>query len=315
MTCLVTGGTGFIGSWVAKAILEAGHKVVVFDLNPNMTIFNTVLGDRAKEITIVQGDLTQLYTVLNVIKQHNVTHIAHIAAAVLKVCAANPPLAMRINVMGMTNMLEACRIMGIQRMVWASSAGVFGGGWDDKPIPNDARFRPHGIYGASKVMGEALAEHYNAAYGVDVIGLRYSFVTGHGMPDSVGRKAIVELCEKPALGEPSQPIWTEDTPDFLWAGDAGRATAMALDCKPTKTRAFNVGGDPRKMTDAIAYVQKLCPGAKMELQPGKMGFNKLDLSTTTAEIGYTPEWTMERQMVAHVNRARASKGLPLVQQI
>ena len=112
MTCLVTGGTGFIGSWVAKAILEAGHKVVVFDLNPNMTIFNTVLGDRAKEITIVQGDLTQLYTVLNVIKQHNVTHIAHIAAAVLKVCAANPPLAMQINVMGMTNMLEACRIMG-----------------------------------------------------------------------------------------------------------------------------------------------------------------------------------------------------------
>lgn len=315
MTCLVTGGTGFIGAWVARAILEAGHKVVVFDLSPNLTIFNTVLGERAKDIAVVQGDLTQLYTVLNTIKQHGVTHIAHIAAAVLKVCAANPPLAMQINVMGMTNMLEACRIMGIKRMVWASSAGVFGGGWGDAPIPQDARFRPHGIYGASKVMGEALAEHYHEHYGVDAIGLRYTFVTGHGMPDSIGRKAIVELCEKPAVGELAKPFWTEDTPDFLWAGDAGRAAALALDAKPTKARAFNIGGDPRKMTDAIAYVQKLCPDARIEPQPGEMGLSRLDLSVTEAEIGYRPEWTMERQMVAHVNRARAARGLPLVQQI
>lgn len=315
MTCLVTGGTGFIGSWVAKGILEAGHKVVVFDLNPNMTIFHTVLGARAKEITVVQGDLTQLHTVLNTIKQHNITHIAHIAAAVLKVCAANPPLAMQINVMGMTNMLEACRILDIKRMVWASSAGVFGGGWGDTPIPNDAPFRPHGIYGASKVMGESLAEHYHAHYGVDVIGLRYTFVTGHGMPDSIGRKAIEELCEKPAVGELAKPFWTEDTPDFLWAGDAGRATALALDCAPTKTRAFNIAGNPRKMTDAIAYVQKLCPDARIEPQGGRMGFSMVDPSVTAKEIGYTPEWTMERQMVAHVNRARAAKGLPLVQEI
>ena len=312
MTYLVTGGTGFIGSWVVKSILNEGRKVVCYELEPKPERLKALLGESANEVTIVEGDLLHLHRLIEVIQRHRITHIAHIAAAVLKVCQENPHYAMQVNVTGFNNVLEASRAAGITRVVWASSAGVFGGSYGNEKVPNDAPFQPGSIYAASKVLGEALAKHYHKNYGLDVIGLRYTFVTGHGMPNSIGGKFIQELCEKPARGEKGLVPWGEDTPDWLWAGDAGRATMLALGAAPTKTRAFNVAGDPGSVTTAIEYVKSLLPGAEIEAEPGKMGFNNFDGSVAEKEIGYTPEWTMKKQILEHVNRARSNAGLPLV---
>ena len=194
----------------------------------------------------------------------------------------------------------------------ASSASVFGGLHGNLKSPYDTPFLPKTIYAGSKLLGETLAQHYYDNYGVDVIGLRYTFVTGHGMPNSIGGKFIQELCEKPARGEKGIVPWGEDRPDWLWAGDAGRATALALAAPPTKTRAFNVAGDSGSVHSAIEFVKTLLPGADIEAEPNKMGFLNLDGSLTEAEIGYRPEWSMQQQIVAHINRARKAAGLPLV---
>ena len=201
MTYMVTGGTGFIGSWVVKAILEAGHDVVCIELVPNQARLDALLGANVARVTVVPGDVLHLHKLIETIRVHNVTHIAHIAAAVMAVCAANPPYAMQVNVTGFTNMLEACRITGIERMAWASSAGIFGGGYPrGEAIANDARPAPPTIYAASKVMGEALSVHYHDNYGIEAIGLRYTFVNGHGMPNSIGGKVLDELCRKASRG-------------------------------------------------------------------------------------------------------------------
>ena len=305
MTYMVTGGTGFVGSWVVKAILERGHDVVCFELAPNLRTLDTVLGADAGRVKVVTGDVLHVHTIIDAIRSHGVTHIAHVAAAVMKVCAANPPYAMQVNVVGFANMLEACRLAGIKRMAYASSGAVFGAGYGNALVPNDARFAPNTIYGASKVMGEALAEHYRAGHGVDAIGLRYTFVNGHGMPDSIGRKAIDELCTKPANGDPGHVPWGDDSPDWLWAGDAGRATALALDVSPSpKTRAFNIVGECRPMADAIAYVRKLLPEVRLTAEKGGLGFTRLDGTAAATELGYRPEWSMERQLRAHIDHAR-----------
>ena len=310
MAYMVTGGTGFIGSWVVKSILEAGHEVVCYELVPNVDRLNNLLGERAKDVTVVHGDVLHMHKILEVIREHEVTHIAHIAAAVLAVCKANPPLAMQINVTGFTNMLEACRATGIERMAWASSAGIFGGDYGREPIANDARPSPYTIYAGSKLLGECLASHYRDNYGLDVIGLRYTFVNGHGMPNSVGGKVLDELCGKPAVGQAGVVPWGDDSPDWLWGGDAGRATALALAAPPTKSHAFNIAGNNRTMADAVDYVRSLLPDAQLTVEPGGMGFSHVDGSAAEAEIGYKPEWTMEQQLSAHIDLARRQHNLP-----
>ncbi|MSO66102.1 MAG: NAD(P)-dependent oxidoreductase [Alphaproteobacteria bacterium] len=309
MAYMVTGGTGFIGAWVVKAIRERGHEVVCFELAPNPETLRTVLGADADRVKIVTGDVLHLHTLIDTIRSQGVTHIAHIAAAVMRICHANPPYAMQVNVVGFANVLEAMRLTGIRRMAYASSGAVFGGGYGRELVANDARFAPDTIYGASKLMGEALALHYFRHFAVDAIGLRYTFVNGLGMPNSIGGKAIDELCTKPALGKPGVVPWGDDSPDWLWAGDAGRATALALDVMPTPTtRAFNIVGDYRPMAEAIAFVRSQLPGAQVTPEPGAMGFTRLDGAVAARELGYRPEWTMEKQLRAHIDRARPGAG-------
>ncbi len=315
MAYLVTGGTGFIGSWVVKSILEQNKQVVCFELEPNIERLKNLLGNDFNKVKVIQGDILHFHKILDVIKENNITHIAHIAAAVMRVCNTNPHYAMQVNITGFTNLLEACKQTEIKRLVWASSASVFGGSYGDKKIPNDAPFQPNTIYAGSKLLSEKLAEHYFNNYGLDIIGLRYTFVTGHGMPNSIGGKFIEELCEKPARGEKGRVPWGEDNPDWLWAGDAGRATMLALDAKTTKTRAFNVAGDPGSVSSAINFIKEILPGSDLEPLPGKMGFNNFDGSVTEKEIGYKPEWTMKKQIVAHINRARKNANLELIEDI
>lgn len=315
MAYLVTGGTGFIGSWVVKSILNNGKKVVCFELDPNIDRLKNLLGEEYKEVTVIKGDILHFHKILDVIKEYNITHIAHIAAAVLHVCKTNPHYAMQVNVTGFTNILEACKQTGIERLVWASSASVFGGSYGNKKIPNDAPFQPTSIYAGSKLLSEKLAEHYFNNFGIDVIGLRYTFVTGHGMPNSIGGKFIHELCEKPAIGEKGLVPWGEDNPDWLWGGDAGRATMLALSSKKTNTRAFNIAGDPGTVISAIDFIKEILPGSEIEPLPGKMGFNNFDGSVAEREIGYKPKWSMKKQLVAHINRARKTNNLELIRDI
>lgn len=312
MTYLVTGGTGFIGSWVVKSIVESENKVVCFEIDPNVKRLESLLGDKMQFVTIIKGDVLHLHLILEAIRKYKITHIAHIAAAVLNICKTNPPYAMQVNINGFTNILEACRLSDINRLVWASSASVFGGSFANEKIPNNAAFKPTSIYAGSKLLGENLAEHYHANYGLDVIGLRYTFVTGHGMPNSIGGKFIQELCENPAIGKKGRVPWGDDNPDWLWAGDAGRATMLALSAKKTETRAFNVAGDPGSVKAAIDYIKNILPESDLEPLPGKMGFNNFDGTVALKEIGYKPEWTMENQLKAHVNRARKNAGLSLI---
>ncbi len=96
---------------------------------------------------------------------------------------------------------------------------------------------------------------------------------------------INEPCYNPALGKPGTVPWDDVAPDHLWGGDAGRATALALDVPPTKTRAFNIRGDNHKMADATDHVRSVIPNAQLTAEPGALGFNRLDGSATKEEIG------------------------------
>src|SRR3990172_5973116 len=127
MIYLITGGTGFIGSYVARRLLAEGHEGVAFDYQPAGTSVEQVLTpDELAHMQILQGDVTDLTHLLRVCEERRVERIIHLAYLLQSDSDANPLLAVKVNCEGTTNVLEVARQLAIPRVVWASSVSVFG---------------------------------------------------------------------------------------------------------------------------------------------------------------------------------------------
>src|SRR5216684_3044310 len=121
-TTLITGGTGFIGAHLAKRLLGAGDRVVLFDARPDAQ----AIQDIERDVTLVRGDVTLLTDLLRAVKMHRVDRIAHLAYILGPENEANPPLAIQVNGVGTNNVFEAVRLEGLQRVTWTSSVAVYG---------------------------------------------------------------------------------------------------------------------------------------------------------------------------------------------
>lgn len=312
MNFLVTGGLGFIGSYVCKALLDKGHSVVAFDLlvetNVAETIFTPADMDR---IEVVPGDITDPLQVMGAINRYNVDHVVHLASLLIPASNANPNSAVKINCGGLVNILEAARLLGIGRVVWASSVAVFGSP-DEYPeefIPNEAPHRPKSVYGACKSLCENLAFHYFDHFQVDSIGLRFTAVYGPGRIRGASAFAT-ELIEKPALGMASKVPHGDDVIDWQYVKDIADMTVLATEVPTTGTRVFNTRSDIRSVREAADFVRQLFPGVRIQLQPGTFGIAwKLDDRGLKEEIGFEPKYSMEEGIRETAQAARVKAGL------
>lgn len=124
MAFLVTGGTGFIGSHLVRRLVEMGCEVVIYDVSPK----TAALGEVAGEVDVVRGDVLDVVSLMDTIKGHGVDRIVHLAYLLITESRENPTRALRVNCEGTNNAFEAARLMGMRRVVWASSAAVYGPG-------------------------------------------------------------------------------------------------------------------------------------------------------------------------------------------
>src|ERR1039458_8536775 len=142
MKYLVTGGTGFIGSYVVRDLVLAGEQVVVYDWKPERRILEHLLTPEQIDVsvTMVQGDITNFDRILDVINQSQVEKIIHTAALMLHDVNANPLQAIKVNCEGTVACFEAAKILGLKKVVWVSSGSVFGPPefYSQEYIPNDA---------------------------------------------------------------------------------------------------------------------------------------------------------------------------------
>ena len=171
MAYLITGGTGLIGSRIARDIIKEGKQAVVYELFPEESVLDQLLSEEERtRVKIVQGNVTDLPHLIRTVQENNVDIIVHMAALLGEPTSANPPLAIKINCEGTINIFETARIFGLKRVVWASSMSVFGtpDKYAEEYIPNDAAHYPWGIYGATKSLNETVAVHYYEKYGVDI---------------------------------------------------------------------------------------------------------------------------------------------------
>ncbi len=173
-TVLVTGGTGFIGSYVAQDLAEEGHDVVAYDLSTDTRILEKL--GVADDVEVTRGDITDPTSVFRAVKESGATRIVHLAALLTNLARDNPRGAAEVNVMGTNNVFEAARTLDdqVERVAWASSAAVYAppANYDDEWVDEEDLVYPDTLYGATKEYNEHQAKVYFEDHDISHVGLR-----------------------------------------------------------------------------------------------------------------------------------------------
>lgn len=311
MATLVTGGTGFVGAYVVRALLRAGHEVVTLDSVPSNVIEGVLTTEERARARLIQGDVASMRSLARAIRDHRVDRIVHLASMLHPAADENPALAVDVNIGGHATILEAARIFGLAKVVWASSVVVFGGreSHDQGPLPNDASHHPRNVYGATKSFDEFLSAHYVNQWEIDALGLRFTVIYGPGRVR--GASSFIDELAKPALGRPADVPFGDDVLDWQYVDDVAALIAKCVQLPRTKTLVFNTQFDRRSVRAAGAYVGELIPDARITYQPGEFGIAwELDDSVLQEEIGFEASFTMERGLHALLSHTRQQAGLP-----
>jgi UDP-glucose 4-epimerase len=238
---LITGGSGFIGAWVAKRLLARGFAVRIFDQRAAPELVNTLCGvSLAATIEWLEGDVSDAQQVAAAAEDCDL--IIHLAAILTPACQSDPLRGAHINLLGTLNVFTSAIALGHERVLYMSSAGVFG--------PHDGvQPEPTTHYGAFKLAGEGSARAYWHDHGLPSIGFRPLVVYGPGR--TVGLTADPTLaCRAAALGEP-YTIGFSGESNFVYVDDLAAAFEAALIGEPNAAEVFNVVGE-------LASVKRLC---------------------------------------------------------
>ncbi len=238
---LVTGGAGFIGSHIVRALLDAGEAVRVLD-NLSTGRADNLAG---LPVDFVRGDIGDAATVARAVA--GVRAVCHHAAMISVPRSVEDPLGShRTNVDGTLTVLEAARKAGVRRFVLASSAAIYG---DEPSLPKSEQSpqRPQSPYAIHKLIGEQYLRLYHDLYGMDTLSLRYFNVYGPRQDPASPYAAVIPLFIA-ALRDGRRPTVFGDgrqTRDFVYVGDVARANVAALNASAPGGRVINVAGGRR----------------------------------------------------------------------
>lgn len=272
MTTMITGGTGLMGSRIAKVLVARGDRPVLFDYAPAMWRL-TGLEDK---VDVVRGNVVNLHEILEPIKKYKVKKIINLAYLLAAESNANPLAATIINNVGTVNIYEAARIMECDRVCTASSIAYYGS--DDEYDPSELPLKEEasaklskGVlpYAAGKVYMEALGKLYRETYGTFVCGLRPSIVYGWGR--LTGATAFAgDLIERPAKGQPVKLAGGNAKASLVYNDDVVAEWVVLLDADKSKFKHFfyNTGGDATTIYAMGQIVKKLIPDADITIDRG-----------------------------------------------
>ncbi len=258
---LVTGGAGFIGSHIVRALLRRGWRVRVLD-NFSTGKAENLAGLEPTRLEVIEGDLRDPAAVQQAVRGAAV--VFHQAAFVSVPASMDDPLTCHaVNDAGTARLLEAARWAGVGKVVLASSAAVYGDA-DDFPLSEDLPPRPLSPYAATKAATELYARLYTVAFGLPVVALRYFNVYGpRQRPDSPYAAAVPIFVRRMLHGEP--PIVFGDggqRRDLIFVEDVAAANLRAAESDAAAGEVLNVcTGQEVSLLELIAHLRTLIPHA------------------------------------------------------
>ncbi|MDD6152437.1 MAG: NAD-dependent epimerase/dehydratase family protein [Elusimicrobia bacterium] len=288
-TCLITGGAGFIGSHIARALINKGHTVLVFDNFSSGSMLN--LAPVADKINIIKGDICNFNALLGAFE--GVDYVFHQAALVSVPQSVQEPLqTWQINVQGTANVLEAARQKGVKRVMFACSSAIYGNG-PDLPYKETAPKDCQSPYAQSKLAGLELCQMYTRVYGLETVPLIYFNVFGAGQnPNSPYAAVIAKFMQLAAQGGPLGIDWDgQQSRDFVHVRDVVQANLLAA-LKATAGECYNVArGETCSLLQLADLVDEISGQKLMRVfRPKRAGDVKLssaDISKIRA-LGYVP---------------------------
>jgi UDP-glucose 4-epimerase len=312
MSILVIGGTGFIGARVSKKLIDLGETVVAFDLMPNMEF----LEGYESKIKTVRGDIMAIEDIMNAIKTNGITKIINLAYVLEIESMMNPHLAVKVNCLGTNNVFEAAKIMGVKRVLFASSITAYGpqAKHGDKALNEDDPLYPVTVYGKCKAFSEFMAKYYRDAFGMEIYVLRVGSAFGPGRTG--GATAFVSnITTLPALGQPLL-IPLKKTTNFVYSSvnDVAQAfvTVCQADAAHLKHGLYNIGGYTHRGDEVEAQIKELIPDAQITWGEIEVYYvYRLDNSRLTQDTGFTLT-PMSQGIKDNINEVRQKRSLPLV---
>ena len=287
MRAVVTGGAGFIGSYVVEALVARGDKVYVLD------DLSRGRPDRiAAGAELHVGDIREPDAVFDAVLPEAVLHLA--AQADVRVSVEDPALDADVNVLGTVRILEAARRHGA-KVIFASTGGAIYGECDG-PATESAERRPLAPYGTSKLCGEEYLATWNRLYGTGHVSLRFANVYGPRQ-EPHGEAGVVAIFMGLLRGEGTPKIYGDgsQTRDYVFVADVVRAMLAALD---HDGGVFNVGtGVETSVADLYGAIQRTS-GVTREpafaaARLGELQRSVLDIGLAASELGWRPAHPLE----------------------
>ncbi len=296
MNVLVTGAAGFIGFFVARALLERGDRVVGMD---NLNAYYEVGLKEARlrrleaysGFSFERGDVADPGDVARAFDQGPFDVVCHLAAqAGVRYSLKNPVAYGHANLMGFLHVLEACRRRGTGNLVYASSSSVYGANRKVPFAEEDRVDRPVSLYAATKVANELMAHTYHHLYGIPVTGLRFFTVYGPwGRPDM----ALFTFTRRMLAGQPIDVYnYGRMERDFTYIDDIARGVVAAID-RPLGCEVVNLGNHRPVRLERFIEVLEQALGVKarrnpLPMQPGDVPRTYADVSRARELLGWEP---------------------------
>ena len=288
MKFLVTGATGFIGSYLVRRLLREGHEVVCADCSSDSPSFSGA----APVIRCDVGHQEQVAAMFRA--ERHIDRVVHLAYIMGAESEADPVLAMRINALGTANVFDAACRSGAPRVIFLSSESVYGpqSAYGDRAVTENDSCAPcqHVLnYSLTKLLNEHLATKYETRYGTEMAALRAPVVYGAGRKRGTTVWAS-DFATLPAHGLPAVlPFPSDDINCYIYVEDLAEQICQ-LSAKPRLAhRVYNAGGHTVRGTELAALVRAVLPGARIEFREdgARSPFiHSMDDARIVTEIGF-----------------------------
>jgi nucleoside-diphosphate-sugar epimerase len=268
MATMITGGAGFIGSCLARLLIEEGEKPVLFDIAP----VQGPLVELEGRFVFEQGSLSHLPVIMDCVERHRIDRIFHLGGMLSLPSENNHWGAFDANVIGIWNILEATRIKKMRQVVYGSTIATY-----SKDIPGDVIDdrtiqRPSSFYGISKTFGELVGRWYHRRFGLDFRGVRLPSIVGPGAKTAHMSIYNAWAIEHSIKGLPYEINCDPETRcPALYYKDAAMALKMLSEADPSRleTMIYNIAGITPLYSagDLAALIERRIPGARLSFKP------------------------------------------------